>query len=1132
MRRGVGPSFVLVLVMAGCNPGLPDADSEAYREVVSSYYTGLAAIQSGSDAGAEERLLRVTELAPAEPAAWANLGLLALRRNEYAAAAQYLERAQTLAPDNTDIAMLVGLQARAEGREADALAAYRRALMLDSTNVKAAFALAQGLEATPGQEAERAALLDHILRLQPDNLAVLVERARLAATAGDPAALAAALAALAPYAPDWPAAGQDQWAALQDAADDPAQAATAIAFLKNVLLRVTAYRQSLQAVQTPIEVVAELLPRFLSLENPRAQAAPPDDSLAFFPEPRPTPGGPWAALYALPGLESGKPVLVTAQAGEVRVDDATRLRYPGSQPLPHGYVTLDYDYDFVMDVALAGAEGVRLYRQDTTGAFQDVTAAMRLAPGITAAAYTGVWAADLDLEGDVDLILARAAAPPLVLRNNGDQTFAPIEPFDTPGLAGFDWADLDADGDPDAALLDANGAIHVYENLRGRFRQMANLTPAQPALALTLADADADGQMELLVMQADGQVVMAKRNVGANTWTFTALVPTSDVATAQTPGTPRLRMVDFDNNGALDLLITTPDAAHAWLGDGQGGWNASVPPVPIHASVVGDVNDDGRLDLSGLDADGAVVVAVNRGTKPYHWKELLPRSASTSGDQRINSFGIGGEIEMRAGLLFQKQPIREPLVHFGLGENLVADVARIIWPNGAVQAEFDLLSGQVVSMQQRLKGSCPWLFTYDGEGMTFVTDFIWRSPLGLRINAQETAGVMTTEDWVKIRGDQLVPKDGAYELRITAELWETHFFDHVSLLVVDHPADREVFVDERFVFPPPPFVVQPMTPPQPIARAVDERGRDVTALVEAKDDRYLDTFSPGVYQGVAEDHFVEITLGDGVPTDGPLRLLGYGWIRPTDSSINVALGQGGRPSPQGLRLEVPDGRGGWRIAYPDLGFPAGKNKTVVIDLEGLLPAGEAAQVRLHTNLEIYWDAFWWSTAAPGTELRQQRLLPQAADLRYRGFSAVHEANRASPELPAYHELAGTAPRWRDLEGYYTRFGDVRPLLEGVDDRYVIMNAGDELVFRFPAPEAPPAGWTRDFFLIGDGWVKDGDYNTSFSKTVLPLPSHGQPRYDTPPTTLEGDPVYQRHASDWQHYHTRYVSPKRFHFALN
>ena len=92
---------------------------------------------------------------------------------------------------------------------------------------------------------------------------------------------------------------------------------------------------------------------------------------------------------------------------------------------------------------------------------------------------------------------------------------------------------------------------------------------------------------------------------------------------------------------------------------------------------------------------------------------------------------------------------------------------------------------------------------------------------------------------------------------------------------------------------------------------------------------------------------------------------------------------------------------------------------------------------------------------------------------------------------------------------------------------MIMNAGDELVLRFVAPEPPPAGWQRDFVLIGDGWVKDGDYHTTFSKTVLPLPAHDQPDY-TPPGDLEDDPVYRRHAPDWQRYHTRYITPQRFH----
>jgi hypothetical protein len=320
-------------------------------------------------------------------------------------------------------------------------------------------------------------------------------------------------------------------------------------------------------------------------------------------------------------------------------------------------------------------------------------------------------------------------------------------------------------------------------------------------------------------------------------------------------------------------------------------------------------------------------------------------------------------------------------------------------------------------------------------------------------------------------------------------------------------------------------------PPQPVAHAWDDRGQEVTDLVRGLDGRYLDSFGRGAYQGVTRNHYVDIDLGGDVPSTGPLWLLASGWIRPTDSSINVAISQSRHAPPQSLHLEVPDGQGGWVVAKADLGFPAGKTKTIVIDLQGIWRPGTPRLVRLRTNMEIYWDALAWALASPDAELKTQRLSPQTAELRYRGFSVVHAADRASPELPQYGVLEGTAPRWRDLIGYYTRFGDVRDLLQAVDDRYVIMNAGDELVLRFVTPPPPPAGWRRDFVLIGDGWVKDGDYNTTFSATVLPLPAHDQPDYTTPPGHLEDDPVYRRHAHDWQRYHTRYITPQRFHEAL-
>jgi hypothetical protein len=184
-------------------------------------------------------------------------------------------------------------------------------------------------------------------------------------------------------------------------------------------------------------------------------------------------------------------------------------------------------------------------------------------------------------------------------------------------------------------------------------------------------------------------------------------------------------------------------------------------------------------------------------------------------------------------------------------------------------------------------------------------------------------------------------------------------------------------------------------------------------------------------------------------------------------------------------------------------------------------------LRLQTNLEIYWDWLAVADDVPNAMLRTTKEGPSVADLRFRGFSQTRVTRRDTPETPTYSLMANLTERWRDLAGYYTRFGDVRELLANVDDRYVIMNAGDELRLLFPAGAPAPKGWTRDFVLIGDGWVKDGDYNTSFSKTVEPLPAHDLPEYQSPAADIESDPVYRRHPEDWQTFHTRFVAPNRF-----
>ncbi len=102
--------------------------------------------------------------------------------------------------------------------------------------------------------------------------------------------------------------------------------------------------------------------------------------------------------------------------------------------------------------------------------------------------------------------------------------------------------------------------------------------------------------------------------------------------------------------------------------------------------------------------------------------------------------------------------------------------------------------------------------------------------------------------------------------------------------------------------------------------------------------------------------------------------------------------------------------------------------------------------------------------------------------------------RASDESPHVfvHDDVTTEPRWADMAGWYTRLGDVRPLLSAADDRYVVMKGGDAVRLIFDASALPPLpeGWVRDWLFVSDGWDKDADKNTVAGQTVEPLPFHG------------------------------------------
>ena len=156
--------FLAALIFSACStPDLPNTNSSTYQEVITAFYSSVASIQSGEDAGAQDNLLKVVELAPGEPAAWYNLALIALRQNDFVQGEERLLQAELLAPENGEIQRLLGAMELAKGNMDEGIAALRKAVELNADDVKAKFALAQEL----GRTGEPAAMQEALNDLRP-----------------------------------------------------------------------------------------------------------------------------------------------------------------------------------------------------------------------------------------------------------------------------------------------------------------------------------------------------------------------------------------------------------------------------------------------------------------------------------------------------------------------------------------------------------------------------------------------------------------------------------------------------------------------------------------------------------------------------------------------------------------------------------------------------------------------------------------------------------------------------------------------------------------------------------------------------------------------------------------------------
>jgi hypothetical protein len=220
----------------------------------------------------------------------------------------------------------------------------------------------------------------------------------------------------------------------------------------------------------------------------------------------------------------------------------------------------------------------------------------------------------------------------------------------------------------------------------------------------------------------------------------------------------------------------------------------------------------------------------------------------------------------------------------------------------------------------------------------------------------------------------------------------------------------------------------------------------------------------------------------------------------------------------------PDGETEWVDAGPPVGFPAGKTKTMVLDVTDLVSRDDP-RLRLFSTLRLYWDEIRLATDDGTADVRTTRVAASSAVLWPRGFSAPLDPgvvpgqaprSKSRPERFDWDVLA-EHPRWNQHPGLYTAYGACVELLHAVDDRFAILGAGDALTVRFDAAAFPPVpdGFVRDWLVFFDGWAKDRDPNTHEALEVEPLPFHGMSGYPYgPDERFPDDAVHEAWRRAW------------------
>ncbi|MCB9881997.1 MAG: VCBS repeat-containing protein [Planctomycetes bacterium] len=275
-------------------------------------------------------------------------------------------------------------------------------------------------------------------------------------------------------------------------------------------------------------------------------------------------------------------------------------------PLPHGYVEsiygiaaedLDGDGDFDLAIARGSGFSNDIWMNDGSANFFDVTPAV-IRADVDATFCTA--AADIDGDGDVDLLFGKGRAVDRLYRNDGNGLWSDVSATQLPALAsgslGCRFGDVDGDGDPDLLLVSwerVQNSAKLYENVgngvfvdRTASALPTGLFPYEGGIGL--GDADGDGDLDVVF---ESRLLL---NDGNGVFTNESRRVTGAIGIDP-------HFVDVDGDGDLDLA-TYP---HCLVNVGGGYFvesNEYFGTFMPRVYAVADLDDDG--DPDAVTSDG------------------------------------------------------------------------------------------------------------------------------------------------------------------------------------------------------------------------------------------------------------------------------------------------------------------------------------------------------------------------------------------------------------------------------------------------------------------------------------------------------------------------------------------------